>query len=201
MEGNNENRKVKSFQNGRVYKIWNTIDGEIYVGSTTQPLSKRMWRHKNDSMKAIPPQRIHKHMKDLGADNFSIELIEEFPCNNVEQLHKKEGEWVRKIATLNDRIPGRTFQEYMDENKTKKSDYDRQYYQDNKDKLLNYQQTYAAENKEKIRESKRNYYENNKEKFLERQLCICGESTTKQHKLRHERGQIHQRFLAKQPCQ
>ena len=46
-------------------------------------------------------------MIDVGVDNVYIELIEAFPCNTKEELLSKEGEWVRKIGTLNRNIEGR----------------------------------------------------------------------------------------------
>ena len=31
------------YNNGKIYSIRNTIDNDVYVGSTTQPLSKRFF--------------------------------------------------------------------------------------------------------------------------------------------------------------
>ena len=50
-------------------------------------------------------------MNELGVENFYIELIEQFPCENKEQLLAKEGEYIRKMATLNHQTQGRTIQE------------------------------------------------------------------------------------------
>ena len=38
-----ENNK---YQNGKIYKIWSMETDEIYVGSTCQPLHKRMYDHR-----------------------------------------------------------------------------------------------------------------------------------------------------------
>ena len=37
---------MSRFSNSKVYKLVNSIDDEIYIGSTTQPLSKRFADHK-----------------------------------------------------------------------------------------------------------------------------------------------------------
>ena len=37
------------YGNGKIYKIVNTIDNDIYIGSTCQPLSKRMAWHRSHS--------------------------------------------------------------------------------------------------------------------------------------------------------
>ena len=39
------------YSNGKIYKIVTDVDNEIYVGSTTQPLSKRMQWHRGNSNK------------------------------------------------------------------------------------------------------------------------------------------------------
>ena len=56
-------------------------------------------------------------MNELGVDNFYIELIENFPCENVELLRKREGELIRELGTLNSRIERRTSKEWREENK------------------------------------------------------------------------------------
>ena len=37
-----------TYKNGKIYCIRNTIDDDIYVGSTTQLLCKRMAGHRNN---------------------------------------------------------------------------------------------------------------------------------------------------------
>ena len=41
-------REHDELQKRKIYKILNTIDDNVYVGSTTEPLCKRMWKHKWD---------------------------------------------------------------------------------------------------------------------------------------------------------
>jgi hypothetical protein len=47
-------------------------------------------------------------MLSHGIENFGIELIEYCPCTTKEELHAKEGEWIRKIGTLNEVTAGRS---------------------------------------------------------------------------------------------
>ena len=56
-------------------------------------------------------------MKEHGVEHFYIELIEEHPCENGEQLRKREGHYIREIGTLNKKIDGRTKKEYLEENR------------------------------------------------------------------------------------
>ena len=79
------------YKNGKIYKILNTIDDDCYVGSTCQPLSKRMAKHRESMHNTVKKDRkLYAKMHELGVDNFYIELIEEFPCENIEQLRKRE---------------------------------------------------------------------------------------------------------------
>ena len=54
-----------------------------------------------------------------GVENFYIELIEEYPCDNLEQLRKRERHYIREMGTLNKFIAGRTKSEYVKDNKEK----------------------------------------------------------------------------------
>ena len=56
-------------------------------------------------------------MIELGVENFYIELIQECPCENKEQLRQQEGHHIRDISTLNHLIAGRTNKEWKSENK------------------------------------------------------------------------------------
>ena len=48
-------------------------------------------------------------MREIGKQRFYIELYEEYPCENIEQLRKREGEIIRELKpTLNKRIEDRT---------------------------------------------------------------------------------------------
>ena len=54
-------------------------------------------------------------MNENGIQNFYIELEEEFKCENIEQLRKREGEIIREKGTLNERIAGRDVKAYQKE--------------------------------------------------------------------------------------
>ena len=108
----------------RVYRIVNHVDELIYIGSTTQPLSKRMTSHRSCARKNATNMRLHEHMRNIGIDHFRIELIEMFPCENIEQLRAREGHYILELKPeLNKVIAGRTRKEtneaYYRQNRTK----------------------------------------------------------------------------------
>ena len=147
------------YQEGKIYKIYNTINDDIYVGSTTQKLCERMRHHRCSRNRLI-----HKAFIDLGVKNFFIELIEKCPCNDKDELRKKEGEYIRSLKpSLNMRIEGRNKTEYYIDNKEHLLQLMNKYNENNKEHVREYMKQYRETNKECIRECKKHYYENNKE--------------------------------------
>ena len=61
---------MPDYSKGEIYKILNTIDDEIYVGSTIETLGQRMAKHRSD-LKRRPGYKIYKHMNELGAGSFT----------------------------------------------------------------------------------------------------------------------------------
>ena len=104
------------FQTGKIYKITNTKDNEIYVGSTVELLCRRMAKHRY-KMSSKPHYKLYQHMAKHGAEHFNIYLLEKYPCESKEELRAKEGEWIQKIATLNSRIAGRDGRKYYEDNR------------------------------------------------------------------------------------
>ena len=107
---------MPDYAKGKIYKILNSIDDEVYVGSTAETLSQSMTRHRASQTKN-PHFKLYQHMNAIGVDNFYIELIENYPCTCKYELRAKEGACIRKLGTLNAGIEGRTKQEWYDENR------------------------------------------------------------------------------------
>lgn len=204
------------YQEGKIYKIYNTINDDIYVGSTCLKLCERMRNHRSSvNHSRYIDYNIYKAFREHGVENFYIELIEKCPCHDKDELRKKEGEYIRKLRpTLNMRIAGRTTKEYYNEHKEylaqvikeyreNNKDYIRemqkQYYKNNKDSLMEMAKQYRETNKELIREKKKQSYEHNKEAIREYRsetiTCECGCIVTKHHLLRHKRSAKHQQLM------
>ena len=78
--------------------------------------------------------RLRQEMNRLGCEAFVIELIDKYPCSNVNELHKREGEIMREMdASLNMRIAGRSHKEYAEEHKDKIEMYKKEWYDKNKE--------------------------------------------------------------------
>ena len=70
------------YNNGKIYQILSNVHDDVYVGSTTQHLCKRLYKHKADTK--VRDCNIHKLIREIGEDKFYIELIESYPCNSKE---------------------------------------------------------------------------------------------------------------------
>ena len=146
----------------------------------------RGFKNHKDSMNTYKKDRaLYKKMQDIGKEQFYIELYEEYPCDNVEQLRQREGEIIRQLKPiLNKQVAGRTIKEWREDNK--------EYLQEDKRK-------YHLENKEKFNEKCRQWHKNNPERAKAYRSevieCPCGVNFTKGHKSRHLKSQHHQNFL------
>jgi hypothetical protein len=213
---------MKDYSDGKIYCIRSHQTDDIYIGSTIQPLARRMGNHRKEYKHWLNGKHHYITSFDLlKYEDCYIELLEDYPCETKEQLHKKEGEYIRKMKCVNKNIAGRTTKEHREDNKEKIKEYGKQYYEKNKqkiserikkysennrDKLNEQSKKYKENNREKIKqqnrksyinnkEKKRQYYQDNREKINQTITCICGSIISKQTLPRHKKTIKHQKFL------
>lgn len=87
---------MPNYNNGKIYKIISENTDNVYIGSTTQSLCKRLANHK-ESMKN---GKYFGSRRILEKGKCKIVLLENFPCENREQLFAKEQEWIDKTSNL-----------------------------------------------------------------------------------------------------
>ena len=76
-----------NYQKSKIYKI--TFNGETkYVGSTVQPLKDRLSGHKTKVCV------VKAEGDKIGWENVMILLIENYKCNNKEELTQREQYWI-----------------------------------------------------------------------------------------------------------
>eukprot|EP01080_Neovahlkampfia_damariscottae_P005314 gene5314-gene8346 len=69
---------MSNFSAAKIYKIFNSVNPKVYVGSTTRTLETRLIEH-----------------------NCGIEIVEEYPCKNLSELKVKEAYWKSKLNCVN----------------------------------------------------------------------------------------------------
>jgi hypothetical protein len=93
---------------GKIYKII-PIDetdatnlNDIYIGSTILSLKEEMEEQISNYYRTIKKIRFESEdvFSKYGVDNCKIVLIEEFKCNSMEALCKREGEVMRQIKGI-----------------------------------------------------------------------------------------------------
>ena len=157
------------YSKGKIYKIVNDVDEEVYVGSTVQPLCARLAEHKRKS-KQEDSRKCYNHWNGIGWDTVKIILVEDFPCERKEQLEARERYWIEQIGTLNKNIPTRCKNEYREANKDVIIEKKKQYYVANKDYLKEKNKKYREEHNDKDKNSEyfKKYNEANKDTIKER---------------------------------
>ena len=96
------------YQHGKIYAVKNDITDEVYIGSTVVSLSRRMVQHRSDAKMYPDKMPLTRKMSEIGIEHVYIELVEDYPCKNKEHLNKREGELIRELATINNRVEQRT---------------------------------------------------------------------------------------------
>jgi len=184
------------------------VTDEVYIGSTCQPtVARRLAKHVvnyNEHKKGKCGYTTSFRIIERG--DYNIYLIENFPCDNKDELTKREGELIKQMkndeTVVNRNIPGRTNAEYRIDNADKISVRHKQYYQQNADKIKQrYQQNadkilmqrkqYRRQNAEKISEQKKQHYQQNAEKICEQQKQYYQQNADKicEQKKQYDKGE------------
>ena len=155
---------INKYEFGKIYKIFNTLNDDVYVGSTYQSLSRRMSKHRNNAKDPNKnTTKFYAYANELGMGKFYIDLIEDYSCNNKEELRAREGYWIREIGTLNNKIAGRTSKQNYEDNKESRLEKTKECYANNKEARKQQQKEYRDKKKDVLAEKSKEYYEENKE--------------------------------------
>jgi hypothetical protein len=165
-----------NYQNGKIYKIECNITNEIYIGSTCQPtLARRLTGHV-ESYKQFKKGNRGSRVTSyniIERGDYNIYLIENFPCDNKDELARREGELIKQMKNgenvVNKTIPGRTNAEY---------------HIDNAEQIKNRKHLYYEENIIKLKAEREEKYK-----------CICGSTICRPTRKRHERLAKHMNFI------
>jgi GIY-YIG catalytic domain len=173
-----------NYDNSKIYKIVCNKTGLCYIGSTTQSLSSRLSHHcamhkRNLENKGVSSSKV------LENNDYSIILIENYPCKNKEELYRKEREYIEKIDCVNKiKRPYRSDEEakeygnkYRIENKDRLTELNKEYRKENKEEIYLKRKQFREDNKERLSEISKEYYRTQIEpnKFI----CECGTTIIK----------------------
>lgn len=145
---NSKKTKMVFYSSAKIYTIRSKKTNMVYVGSTCQPLNKRKGEH-------VRKYKLYLYNKYSFTTSFDIiklgeyyiELVEEFPCENKEQLLKREGEIIRLMPNCcNKIIAGRNQKDWRTDNKNKYKCEICNFCTENKEKLKRHFETKKHQN-------------------------------------------------------
>ena len=105
-----------NYQRSKIYRIYSDLDeleGCEYIGSTAKlTLAQRMTGHRADAKRG-KTSRLYQLMRQYGIENFSIELVEQYPCNSKDELRQRENQVIRERRPVwNTNAAFQTVEEY-----------------------------------------------------------------------------------------
>ena len=154
-----------NYQLGKIYKIVCLITGEVYVGSTCEKtLARRLVAHRSACSRFLEKQQGSKFssFQIIQRGDYYIDLLENYPCNNSDELRKKEREWYDKVECINQCRPYLFIEEMREERLI--------YDEVNKERIQEKQRQYKAEHREHINKYKIANYHKNKKQLTEEEI-------------------------------
>jgi hypothetical protein len=180
--------EINKYHNSKIYKLVSPQTEKYYIGSTTRELYIRKSQHKYDYKKYLENNN-NKYMSSyeiLKYNDFKIELIKLFKCENKKELEIEETKLIKEHHNniLNKNIPNRDNKEYYKDNKEKIQNYKKEWHNDNKERLNKKSKEYHIINKEKLNESRKIKLD-----------CLCGGNYLITNKARHLKSTKHLEFI------
>ena len=148
---------------------------DCYVGHTTNFNTKKS-NHKKECNNCDNPkynQYIYEFIRKHGEfDNWSMILIEKYPCKDVNEALKRERYWIETLKpTMFIRTQKQTKKEYRDTHKNEIKEY----YQINKEHICELSKSYYEKNKVAICNKRREKRNEKKEQELKSWLTSASE--------------------------
>ncbi len=164
------------YDNSKIYKLV-CEDGCYYYGSTITTLKERLWHHK-ESAKTMQ-SKVYSHIRMIGWDKVTIELVEELVCKDRKELRVCENVYIQSSKDdpkcLNTLRAYTSEEEKLEMEKTRqkknaehRNEVMRQYHFAHKDEITERHKQYYNENREKFRQLSKEYNETHKLEIKEK---------------------------------
>lgn len=191
---------MSKYQNGKIYMIKSRETENIYIGSTYCELGRRISLHRSNYKRQLEGKKVSNcssYELVKFADNY-IELVENFPCNNKQELFRREGEVIKNTKNcVNITVSGRTKEEYYKDDKVKerRREYELSRPKEVKEKIKKYKSQWTKDNREDIK----NKYNENKDAINEvRRLHMSSDEMKK--KKSEQDAKYREKNQEKAPC-
>ena len=201
---------MPDYSKGKIYRL---VSNEmIYIGSTIGSLSERKYKHKSDFLQWKNGNRKNYitsfKLFELNQE-VEIVLIEKYPCNDIEELHRRERYWIENSPNcVNKNKPSHTrskddilkwSREYQSTDARKK--YAADYKEKNKTHIQEYMANYAQQNKDRLTKYYRERHERMRDEISARQKekikCECDREVNRSSMSKHKKTKIHLDYINK----
>jgi len=133
-------------------------------------------------------------------DDAYVELLEVYPCDSKKELDRREGQLIRQNVCVNKIVPGRSWEEYKEENRERLAEIKRA----DRERIAEYHREYYVANSDIITARARAHYAANKESIshsrAQKTMCECGDSVSIRNIARHLKTERHA-LLLEEKCQ
>jgi hypothetical protein len=154
---------------GRIYRLEG--GGKFYIGSTTCNMKNRLKHHRSKSKEPVAQKnQMYIHFRELGWQNVSVVVLQEFEINSRKDLLLKETEIIKEFIEhgncLNKNIPIIT----REEKKKKDAEYGRKRRSNNPEDERNRLKEWRKNNPEKWKAQTKRYNENKKKQACRKDI-------------------------------
>lgn len=176
------------YEDAKIYRL-TCNDGCYYYGSTIQSLKERLWHHKESSKTMT--SKVYSHIRSLGWDAVTIELVQSVSCANRKELRIIENTYIqskkddpnclntlraytsdeekvkqeKERQSMNADHRKEVVRAYYESHKDTIAERHKQNYLDKKEERLAKSRSYNASHKAEIKEQRKRFYEENKDRL------------------------------------
>lgn len=149
---------MPNYQNSKIYKLICNETTDIYIGSTTEKLCVRFNKHKYDWSHPTKKNVTSSLIFNMG--EAKIILIENYPCNNVDELRAREQFYIDSLDCVNKQSAKKkenanqiAKKKYRESEKGKQTE--KKWEENHRELRREYSKKYLQNNRDKVNERKR----------------------------------------------
>lgn len=162
---------MPEYSQSKIYQIKCDTTGLVYIGSTTQNLAKRIANHVSTFYGGYSQCSSQSVLEN---NNYRYSLIEEYSCDNKEQLHMREQFHIDQQTCVNkcrafttEEIKKEREKKWREDNRTQLLKGKRDYYNEDKQKWIDNSREWVLNNKERVQKNQSHWVEQNREHVAE----------------------------------
>ena len=179
------------YKYGKIYKII-CSDEHYYIGSTIRTLRHRFIDHKESAKKET--SKLYTHLRTIGVDNATIELLELYPCESGKELRKRENDYIIEVKDN----PLCLNENRAHVSKEERTTITKKYYEENRDIILNRVKQYREDHYEEVLQKKAAYREQHRAELCEKQKEYAAEHKEEYKQSRKKYNDAHKEHIAEQ---